>query len=247
MHLIVWLLGILAGNLVILPKFTECFARNCDETTEGKRECLRVPGYDGFQYARCSSHSFIQNVSQGFDSCIQGHNSLYANRFCWYACERQMNNRTEGVVSPNCRCGNYQGGNIIWDYDFTEYISGKNKDPVDQDLLKTLKNCSYLTDTTRVCFHDKKYERSQWITCRSSSYVYQKTRGNFRCDPKRLYCWIPCQKEDHESMDGEVSEECSCDSNSQSKNSSGTLNFSSSTMLLLLFSTLFCMKVNLFQ
>ena len=264
MLLTVRLFGILVIFLVAFPEIIDCFAQNCDKTTEGKRECLRVPGYTGFQFARCSSHSFIHNVSRGVDSCIQGQNNKH--QFCWYPCQRQMHNRTDGAVSANCRCGNHvvdgEDGNTIWDYNYTQYISNSNIDPVDPDILKTLNNCSYLTDSDRICFHDKNYKQSQWITCRSSSYVYQKTRGSFRCDPERLYCWLPCQKENHGFTDGDVSNECSCDSNNSqpgvvpSKNSivgdsnsgSITLTFSSITMIKLLLFVLLCwIKMDLFQ
>ena len=208
----------LASFLVLIPVAMECFAQNCNENTEGKRECLRVPGYNGFQYARCSSHIFIQNVSHGIDSCTLGKNTSANNvddEFCWYPCQREMHNRMDGAVSSDCKCrdNDEPDGNDEWTYDYTQYTANKNNDVIDPDMLKTIRNCSYLRDSDRICFHDKRYTQSQWLTCRSSSYVYQKTRGSFRCDPERLYCWIPCEKENSGSVDGDVSKDCLCGEN----------------------------------
>ena len=241
--------------VLFLPRVTVSgYVQNCHLQTDGKHECLRVPGYDGeFQFARCSSNTFIRNVSRGAHDCMLGSSSENSasksvdnnsDHYCWYPCQRQMHNKTEGGVSLDCKCRDEDlNGGAKWTYDYTKYNAVENYKPIDSDLLKELRNCSYLKDGHRICFHENSGNtdtRSQWMICRSSSYVYQKTKGSFTCPDNQLYCWIPCQNE--AGGNDLPDDQCGCDwitSSPETRNSANDRTIKSTFILHILMVYLF--------
>ncbi|XP_062578193.1 uncharacterized protein LOC134240111 [Saccostrea cucullata] len=58
------------------------------------------------------------------------------------------------------------------------------------------------------------YERAQWATCVTNTYIYLASKGKFSCVEKHAkYCYYQCMLEDHEDESGTVSEDCECNEN----------------------------------
>ena len=197
--------------------------RNCNEQNLGREECLRIPGYSHFQWARCSDDNYIKNISNGKERCLLGQDTNITH-YCWYPCQRKFSNETENEVEDErvhseCLC---RDEDKVWKYDWTRYIAVKNNKNVDPNVLE-MKNCSYLNDGEKLCGHHRDYTRNQWIQCVSDSHLHQKSKGRFRCRENKLFCWLPCQLDKYGLDEGEVNNDCFCSKDSDTPSSSSVL------------------------
>jgi hypothetical protein len=58
----------------------------------------------------------------------------------------------------------------------------------------------------------------QWATCRTNSYIKQKTKGKYECrDQSRTYCLYPCMLDTYGKTSGDVYSSCRCSPNTASQ------------------------------
>lgn len=63
------------------------------------------------------------------------------------------------------------------------------------------------------CVQLENYNRYQWSTCLTNTYIQQKSGQRHMCkDPTATYCLYQCMLEVHNKTSGPVSEDCSCES-----------------------------------
>ena len=79
------------------------------------------------------------------------------------------------------------------------------------------------------CVQLENYNRYQWSTCLTNTYIQQKSGQRHICeDPTATYCLYQCMLEVHNKTSGTVSEDCSCES---ANSTSSPYNLSSNTSL----------------
>jgi len=190
--------------------------RNCDKTTNGQKQCLRLPGYNGNQWTRCSDDKYMNLASGGLHRCaFNSNDTKFA--YCWYPCQREYHLKDKGLVNGNCSCGEEPYVPPV--------VSKRPNDRAIKNTQRTRnypvnKNCSYKNDGEKECSLEYDYARAQWIRCSSSTYILQKSGGKFKCDNNDWYCWFACQQDEFGLTEGEVNNECYCNIENLSDSSS---------------------------
>lgn len=202
---IIWYL--LFMSIVTLPThaYTLSSVRSCSSSNDGEIGCIRVIGYQGLQYARCSNDTYVQDITNGTRRC----GMFNVSRHCWLPCEKMIlfTNISE-FTNETCNCGVAPTVSIIptngiaVKQDVPEYLPDSHK----------LSNCSFLNDGEKKCMSSPDYTHAQMYRCASQSYVRQQSHGRYSCKNNNLYCWYSCQQETFRMEDGEVDKRCACES-----------------------------------
>ena len=66
---------------------------------DGAKKCLKLPNYNGLQWATCRSNIYIKLKTGGVHACNSD------ARYCYYQCMLEKHHSGSGDVLGSCRCG----------------------------------------------------------------------------------------------------------------------------------------------
>ena len=84
----------------VKPKADECDAEN---GPDGARQCVKLQGYDDYQWATCRTDSYIKQTTNGKHYC---RNPLHT--YCLYQCMLDKYEESSGDVYGRCQCSGSQ-------------------------------------------------------------------------------------------------------------------------------------------
>ena len=74
----------------------QCYAHH---GPSGARQCIKLSGYYGYQWATCRTDSYLKLKSGRTHGCRNGLHS-----YCWYQCMLEKYSQSSGFVYGSCQC-----------------------------------------------------------------------------------------------------------------------------------------------
>lgn len=65
----------------------------------GTTACVKLPAYNRYQYASCTTDAYIKQQTHYKNSCPSA-----SNTYCWYPCMLENRNKASGFVTIDCSC-----------------------------------------------------------------------------------------------------------------------------------------------
>ena len=87
---------IIATCYIRYTEAAECYAFS---GPNGARQCVKLQGYNGYQWATCHTNLYIKLKTNGIHYC-----SNYFYTYCLYHCMLALYDRPSGKVYSICRC-----------------------------------------------------------------------------------------------------------------------------------------------
>ena len=154
----------------------------------GGKECLKLSGYNGYQWMTCRRDSFIRKISNNQHSC-----SSPLSIYCYYQCMLEVYGKESGDVTGSCKC------------------SPGDTPPSAFPTVVTRTKCTafFGPGGSKECKKVSGYDDYQWVTCASDSYVKEKSDNKYHC-LIGLYCLFNCMIELYGKSSGKVYDNCRC-------------------------------------
>ena len=154
----------------------------------GHKECLKLSGYNDYQWMTCHRDIFIRGKSNGRHHC-----SSSIHTYCYYQCMLEVYSKESGDVTGSCRC------------------SPGDTPPSAFPTVVTRTKCDafFGPDGSKECKKVSGYDDYQCVTCASDSYVKEKSNNRYHC-LFGLYCLFNCMIELYDKSSGDVNENCRC-------------------------------------
>jgi hypothetical protein len=92
-------------------RYTEAAECNAYSGPSGARQCVKLQGYNGYQWATCRTDLYIKLKSSGRSGC----KNQFAT-YCLYQCMLSKYGKSSGDVSGSCQCSGSQKATYMFAY-----------------------------------------------------------------------------------------------------------------------------------
>ena len=175
------------------------FLGTCNRFTgpSGASQCVKLSGYNNYQWLTCRENLYIQHNSGGKYRCK---NDV---KYCRYSCMLEVHGKTSGDVNSTCQCSSQPK------------VTTRKPQP----KVTTRKPSPFIGECdsfagpsgARQCVKLQGYNQKQWVTCRTDSYIREKSNNKHKCkDVFAKYCTYHCMLEEFGKSEGDVSGICRC-------------------------------------
>ena len=163
----------------------------------GARQCIKISGYNDYQWATCRTDSYLKSTSGGRHHC-----SHPFHTYCLYQCMLEKHDKTSGDVNGNCQCTPSTPVPTS-----SPSSSASTSSPGETGQC----NAFFGPNGARQCIKTPGYTDYQWATCRTDSYLKSTSGGRHHCShPFHTYCLYQCMLEKHDKTSGDVKGNCLC-------------------------------------
>ena len=163
----------------------------------GARQCIKISGYNDYQWATCRTDSYLKSTSGGRHHC-----SHPFHTYCLYQCMLEKHDKTSGDVNGNCQCT-----------PSTPVPTSSPSSPASTGSPGKTGQCDAYrgSNGARQCIKISGYTDYQWVTCRTDSYIKSTSGGRHHCrNPLHIYCLYQCMVEMYDRSSGDVFSSCRC-------------------------------------
>jgi hypothetical protein len=91
---------IIATCYISYTEAAKCYAFS---GPNGATQCVKLQGYNGYQWATCRTNSYLVQTSNGLHHC-----SIQSHTYCLYQCMLDKYGKSSGDVSGSCQCSGSQ-------------------------------------------------------------------------------------------------------------------------------------------
>ena len=163
------------------------FLGTCNRFTgpSGASQCVKLSGYNDYQWLTCRENLYIQHNSAGKYRC---RNDV---KYCRYSCMLEVHGKAIGDVNSTCQCSPQPK------------VTTRKPSPF-------IGKCDIFAGPSgaRRCVKLEGYNQKQ---CRTESYIKRTSNNRYECKEfLARYCSYPCMLEKFDKDEGDVNAICRC-------------------------------------